>query len=105
MRTKADFGAMHRGKRITYESIRLVYRDNQLEYSRLGMAVSKKYGNAVQRNLAKRQLREVFRHNNIRALGVDVLVIPHGGSARAGNIVNDFSKALAMIRDRKGIRG
>jgi len=105
MRTKADFGAMHCGKRLDYKSIRLVYRDNQLEYSRLGMAVSKKFGNAVQRNRARRQIREVFRHNTIRSFGIDVLAIPRGGAARATNIVNDFTKALAMIRDRKGFRG
>lgn len=104
MRTKADFGAMHRGKRVDYESIRLVYRDNQLPFSRLGMAVSKKYGNAVQRNRAKRCLREAFRVSAIRSLGIDVLAIPRTGAGAADHIVNDFVEALAMICKRKGLR-
>ena len=42
---------------------------------RLGIAATKKFGGAVQRNRAKRLIREVFRHNNI-APGFDVVVVP-----------------------------
>ena len=43
--------------------------------SRIGIAASKKLGGAVDRNLAKRRMREVFRH--AAALGgIDVVVIP-----------------------------
>jgi len=34
---------------------------NTFQWSRLGLTVSKKIGNAVQRNLVKRRLREYFR--------------------------------------------
>ena len=48
---------------------------NQRAVGRLGIAATKKLGGAVQRNRAKRLIREVFRRNNI-ALGFDVVVVP-----------------------------
>jgi ribonuclease P protein component len=48
---------------------------NERPVGRLGIAATKKLGGAVQRNLAKRLIREVFRRNNI-APGYDVVVVP-----------------------------
>src|SRR5215831_7759711 len=42
---------------------------------RLGIAATRKLGGAVERNRAKRLIREVFRRNKI-ARGFDVVVIP-----------------------------
>ena len=42
---------------------------------RLGIAATRKLGGAVERNRAKRLIREVFRRNKI-APGFDVVVIP-----------------------------
>ena len=42
---------------------------------RLGIAATRKLGGAVQRNRAKRLIREVFRRNKV-AEGFDVVVIP-----------------------------
>lgn len=44
--------------------------------ARIGIAVSHRYGNAVQRNRVKRIIREVFRHNKAFFSGVDVIVKP-----------------------------
>jgi ribonuclease P protein component len=48
---------------------------NQLPIGRLGIAATKKLGGAVERNRAKRLIREVFRRNKV-APGFDVVVIP-----------------------------
>jgi ribonuclease P protein component len=48
---------------------------NQQGLGRLGIAATRKLGGAVQRNRAKRLIREVFRRNKI-AQGFDVVVIP-----------------------------
>jgi ribonuclease P protein component len=42
---------------------------------RLGIAATKKLGGAVQRNRAKRLIREAFRRNKL-APGIDVVIVP-----------------------------
>ena len=48
---------------------------NQLGRARLGIAATRKLGNAVVRNRAKRLVREVFRRNKPPG-GLDIVVIP-----------------------------
>ena len=48
---------------------------NDQDCCRLGIAATKKLGGAVQRNRAKRLIREVFRRNKI-AKGLDIVIIP-----------------------------
>ncbi len=87
---------MRKGRRISFGAFRLVYRLNHLGDSRLGLAVSRKYGNAVQRNRLKRQLRDVFRKSHLTA-DVDILVIPSVNAAQMKNAAHDFTEALASI--------
>ena len=49
---------------------------NEHGVGRLGIAATRKFGGAVQRNRAKRLIREVFRRNKI-APGFDIVVIPN----------------------------
>ena len=46
--------------RVTPEFI-MYYRKNRLDTNRLGITVSKKIGHAVERNRAKRVIREAYR--------------------------------------------
>src|SRR5690349_2408176 len=49
--------------------------------ARLGVVASRKVGGAIERNRAKRVLREVFRHNtSLFANGLDVVVIIRSGA-------------------------
>ncbi|MDQ6992581.1 MAG: ribonuclease P protein component [Mariprofundus sp.] len=100
LRSKADFSAMRKGRRLNSGGLRLVYRKNDLGLSRLGLAVSRKYGNAVQRNRLKRQMREVFRHHAFGSLSVDVLLIPANRAENLLHPVADFNKALLSIESR-----
>ena len=76
IRRRADFQqAYEKGARVHGRYSTLFILPNRLGVGRLGIAATKKLGGAVQRNRAKRLIREVFRHNNI-ALGFDVVVVP-----------------------------
>ncbi len=50
---------------------------NSLPYSRLGISVGRKFGNAVRRNRAKRRVREFFRRNKHKIpRGYDFIFLP-----------------------------
>jgi ribonuclease P protein component len=51
---------------------------NDTGMARLGIVASRKLGNAVRRNRAKRLIREIFRRSTIvvPGVGLDVVVIP-----------------------------
>ena len=48
---------------------------NDSSRSRLGVAASRKVGNAVQRNRVKRVAREIFRRHKVVA-GLDIVIVP-----------------------------
>jgi len=51
-------------------------RPNALEWSRVGLTVSRKVGKATRRNRWKRRLREIFRRNKaLSPVGYDFVVI------------------------------
>jgi len=71
-----------------------------MQHARLGLAVSRKYGNAIRRNRLKRRLRECFRLNDVRAASVDVLVVPLCDWKQAKNVNRDMDQGLKQIMNR-----
>jgi len=73
---------MRHGKRARGPVIHLTSRANDLPYSRVGYAVSRRVGSAVTRNLVKRRLRAIVRHLPITP-GFDIVAVPQPPSANA----------------------
>lgn len=76
IRRRADFQQVYaNGSRIHGRLTTLFALATPRAQGRLGIAATKRLGGAVQRNRAKRLIREVFRRNKI-APGFDVVVVP-----------------------------
>ncbi|MCR4395633.1 MAG: ribonuclease P protein component [Candidatus Saccharicenans sp.] len=77
IRKKKDFIELYRkGRRLRGRYFHLVFQPNGLEYSRLGVVVSRKIGQATARNRVKRLFRELFRKNkNLLPGPVDLIFI------------------------------
>jgi ribonuclease P protein component len=76
IRRRTEFQRVYKhGDRIHSRYSTLFILPNSLDVARLGIAATRKLGGAVQRNRAKRLIREVFRRNKI-APGFDIVVVP-----------------------------
>jgi ribonuclease P protein component len=77
LRTGREFdSAFKRGTRIDGRSFLLVVAPNGRAFDRLGLAVSRRVGGAVERNRARRLLRESFRRLELPSgSGVDLVVV------------------------------
>jgi ribonuclease P protein component len=63
-------------------------RSNDLTYSRLGLAISRKVArSAVARNRLKRIVRESFRHHQAGLAGLDIVVMGRAGLVESDNAV------------------
>ena len=81
LRHRREFDRVFSQRVRAGDNVLLVYgAPNQLEFSRLGLTVSRKVGKATVRNRWKRLIREAFRLNREQLPGgLDLVVIPRPG--------------------------
>lgn len=97
------------GRRAATRFVTLLALPNQHSADRLGLIASRKFGNAVMRNRAKRRLREVFRHtepDTVVARGlmpIDVVAIPKRAMLDAPFAVVAADVRTALEALRKGL--
>ena len=86
---RKDFVNLNKsGKRYHTAHFTLIFKQNGLDDTRLGITVSKKIGNAVKRNRVKRLIREFFRlHKKFFPQRYDIVIV-----AKMGASDLDFSK-------------
>jgi ribonuclease P protein component len=112
IRRRAEFGTVFdRGTRIHGRFFTFLLRPNGLALARLGIVASRKLGGAVERNRAKRLIRECFRRieEPTASLGVDLVVIPKREliAADFDQIAKDFGSTWRRSVERlsAGSRG
>jgi ribonuclease P protein component len=81
---------------------KLFFVPNQLKKARLGIVVAKRYmPKSVDRNRAKREIRELFRVHQIKACGVDLVVMARN-TVRSDK--NTCGNGLSELFSRVAIR-
>jgi ribonuclease P protein component len=102
LRKRADFVAAASGIKIPAATFVLQARDRQDRGPiRIGFTVSKKVGNAVERNRVRRRLREVVRLKSDDALrsGHDYVLVGRRAalSAEFAQLAGEYERAIARL--------
>ena len=88
------------GKRVYADGFLAVVCMGAAHNNRIGITVSKKVGNAIERNRIKRIIREYFRHRKDSVSGPkDINIIARKGLASLANrqIIGKLDKLFAKI--------
>lgn len=102
IRSRRDFQrAYTSGRRVGGRFMTVFVLATRLDVGRLGIAATRKLGDAVRRNRAKRLVRELYRRNKAAA-GLDLVVIPRREmfDADYGSLEAEFSKLLRRASGR-----
>lgn len=94
LRNQRSFVAVYnRGKSKGCRHAVILYKKNGLDYSRFAYVASKKVGNSVQRNRARRLMREAYRTMNRSIVpGYDVIFVARNGITESK--CDDVRKAM-----------
>lgn len=102
LRRKREFERVFRsGVRCGAPALRLIIARGESGIPRLGLAVSRKVGPAVVRNLLKRRLREIFRRDRgLLPEPLDIVVVPQAGADRLSyaELRDQFLRAVGQWR-------
>ena len=104
LRKKSDFSAIYnKGKSVGDRYVVLFYRKNGLPYNRTGFLASKKVGNSVKRNRARRLMKESYRQltDRLPDCGYDFIIIAR--STISGKKCADVEKSLRSAFRRTGV--
>jgi ribonuclease P protein component len=103
LRVRAEFTAVQQGgRRVSGRYATIIGMPNALTSDRLGIIASKRVGNAVVRNRAKRRLREIFRRRpvSVTARRIDVVAIarPETVTAPFAAVEKEIGAAIVTLR-------
>ena len=103
LRNQADFDAVYKkGRSVGDKYVVVFYLKNHLDHNRTGFLASKKVGNSVKRNRARRLMRESYRHfKNDVPTGYDIIIIAR--NTISGRSFFDVDRSLRNAFRRTGI--
>ncbi len=108
IKKKKDFLVLYKkGYRYKSRYFSLIGLSNALVYSRVGVVASRKVGNAVTRNKAKRWMRELFRRNKeLLEPPLDLLIVatPAIKEASWPELTDAYIQAVGRIIGKKKAR-
>lgn len=85
IRKKADFNEVfEKGRSWNGQILKCLYAKSNRRM--VGFVVSRRFGNAVHRNRAKRMMREAWRKNRHGIGGYLVVLMPRSGMKKAGGL-------------------
>jgi len=107
LRSPADFRKVYARRCASSDAWLLVQAcPNGLPFSRLGLSVSRKYGNAVKRNRLRRLYREAFRLSKHQLpTGLDLVLIPRSPNEPVLDVLMQSLKDLTQQASRRLSRG
>lgn len=101
--TRGDFDRVFDGGQSAGNKRLIVHwLENGLGYPRLGLVVSRKFGNAVARNKWKRRIRDIFRRHKHAAGGRDIVVLPGKRDEAKRADHEELKEALLALLRRTG---
>lgn len=103
LRNQKDFSAIYnKGKSVGDRYIVLFYRKNNLPYNRTGFLASKKVGNSVKRNRARRLMKESYRNlSEDLPTGYDFIIIAR--NTISGKKCKEVERSLKSAFKRAGV--
>ena len=108
IRKRKDFLVLYKkGYRYKSRYFTLIGLSNVLTHSRVGVVASRKVGNAVARNRAKRRMRELFRRNkDLLSFPVDLLLVASAAMREAtwAELEESYLQAVGKISEKKRMR-
>ena len=107
IRKRADFELAYKGGSKQPGRLMIMFtRARESGGARLGIAATRKMGSSVERNRAKRLVRELFRHHK-PAASLDVIVVPRREmlDATYDRLEAEFCALLDRQRGRTAGRG
>ncbi|MDR2132472.1 MAG: ribonuclease P protein component [Clostridiales Family XIII bacterium] len=105
LRNKKDFSALYgKGKSAGGRYVVLFFKKNGLGYNRRAFLASKKVGDSVRRNRARRLMRESYRLFEKRLpLGYDFLFIARKSAADGGVKCGDVGDSMRALLRKNGL--